>query len=302
MSRLGHVCRRLTGTGPLTESPVVQRIKQLERECEHRIPEDRAFIIRLDGSSFSTYTKHFKRPFDTRISRSMLWAASQTMQHFSCSAAYVFSDEVSLLFPVRENATTGEPIQCTYDGRVEKLLTLTASRLTAKFNHKISTMPFEKGERCQKTALEGNATFDARLLVIPEPDVLMDVFFWRWMDCVRNSKSSFGRQFMSQTELNGLSSNQVVEAVQRTEGKRWEDIGPYFCHGFILKKVLKEKTAYNPLQRKDVCVMRHTVVGASMGDLANLVDSNPDFDFRTLLTEKTVSNPAVSALFCHVVD
>lgn len=84
-------------------------------------------IVRMDGVKFSKYTKAFGSVRDERIHRALVDSAKELLQYYSCSSAYVSSDEVSVYCE--------EP---PFGGRVEKLVSTFASFLGAHFSAKVS--------------------------------------------------------------------------------------------------------------------------------------------------------------------
>ncbi len=83
-------------------------------------------IVRMDGVKFSKYTKAFGSVRDERIHRALVEAAKELLRYYSCSSAYVSSDEVSVYCE--------EP---PFGGRVEKLVSTFASFLGAHFSKQV---------------------------------------------------------------------------------------------------------------------------------------------------------------------
>ncbi len=83
-------------------------------------------IVRMDGVKFGKYTKAFGSVRDERIHKALVEAAKELLQYYSCSSAYVSSDEV--------NVYCEEP---PFGGRVEKLVSTFASFLGAHFSKRV---------------------------------------------------------------------------------------------------------------------------------------------------------------------
>jgi tRNA(His) 5'-end guanylyltransferase len=94
--------------------------KQKERAVEARVKLP--FVLRLDGVGFGRVLKGFAEPRDERVHRALLQGASELVKRLSASGAYVVSDEVSVL-------VLGPSLP--YAGRVEKLVSVSASLLSA---------------------------------------------------------------------------------------------------------------------------------------------------------------------------
>jgi len=53
------------------------------------------------------------------------------------------------------------------------------------------------------------AVFDARAFVLPEAEVC-NYFLWRQRDCMRNSVQAFARYHLGHSEIQGLSTSEVI--------------------------------------------------------------------------------------------
>lgn len=102
-------------------------VPQLERNFKAREAaiESKAslpFALRLDGVGFSKSLAGFAEPRDYRVHKALIEGTVALLTRFSASCAYVISDEVNLLL-------LGPSIP--YAGRVEKLVSISASILSA---------------------------------------------------------------------------------------------------------------------------------------------------------------------------
>jgi tRNA(His) 5'-end guanylyltransferase len=55
-------------------------------------------LCRIDGHKFSTFTRGFTKPFDTRIHDAMVATTVDLVDQFGCATGYTFSDEITLVF------------------------------------------------------------------------------------------------------------------------------------------------------------------------------------------------------------
>lgn len=94
--------------------------RQRERAVEARVKLP--FALRLDGVAFGQSLKGFAEPRDERVHRALVEGASELVKRLSASGAYVVSDEVSVI-------VMGPSLP--YGGRVEKLVSISASLLSA---------------------------------------------------------------------------------------------------------------------------------------------------------------------------
>ena len=84
-------------------------------------------IVRMDGVKFGKYTKTFGAVRDERVHRALVESAKELLSYYSCTSAYVSSDEVSVYCE-----------RPPFNGRVEKLVSTFASFLGAHFSVRIS--------------------------------------------------------------------------------------------------------------------------------------------------------------------
>jgi tRNA(His) guanylyltransferase len=73
------------------ETSLAARINSYEASSETFLPRDQPFILRLDGRSFSKFSRRFLtiRPFDPRFVTAMRQTASDLVHEFSPVSAYV---------------------------------------------------------------------------------------------------------------------------------------------------------------------------------------------------------------------
>ena len=81
------------------EQKLDDRMKDYERTSRYFIDTKDNLIVRLDGHHFSSFTKGFKKPFDTLLSDTMIETSQALMEEFTPSSVYTQSDEISLVFP-----------------------------------------------------------------------------------------------------------------------------------------------------------------------------------------------------------
>ena len=87
--------------------------------------------IRIDGKAFHTYTRNFKRPFDSVFMRAM----QETMKYLceniqGCVLGYTQSDEITLILVDYEKINSS----AWFDYEVQKLCSVSASMATMRFN------------------------------------------------------------------------------------------------------------------------------------------------------------------------
>lgn len=108
----------LTPAGRLLEVPVAV-LEERFRRRESRLLADAPAVIRLDGVGFSRLARAgFKAPRDPRVHEALVEAAKTMVRRYGFYAAHVVSDEINVY-------ALKSPLP--YSGRVEKLVSITAS-------------------------------------------------------------------------------------------------------------------------------------------------------------------------------
>ena len=139
-------------------------------------------IIRLDGKGFSKLTKELNKPFDDGFSTDMDATAVYLCQNIQgAKFAYTQSDEISIVLTDFDNLES----DAWFDYNVQKMVSVSASMATAKFNQ--LRLFREVNNSDYKLA-----TFDSRVFQVPSIDEMVNVMIWRQQDCTRNSISMAG--------------------------------------------------------------------------------------------------------------
>lgn len=192
-------------------------------------------VVRVDGKSFHTYTKRFKRPYDLDFMAAMDCAAVHLCKQASgAKLAYVQSDEISIVMTDFDQIDT----QPWFGGKVQKICSVTASMATAAFNARIVA------DRLSKWDLLGPpiagsldfAEFDSRVFQLPNLTEVGNYLFFRQLDARRNSISSCAQSEFSQSKLHGKSGDSMREMLHMV-GKPWEEAPEGYKMGRLVRKV-----------------------------------------------------------------
>ena len=137
--------------------PLGDRMKRdYESRTRYTLPRRTYTLLRADGKSFHTYTKHCARPFDTELMADMDAAALALCEMCDgARLAFVQSDEISVLLTDFEHPQT----EAWFDGGVQKIASVAASIATAHFN----AARAKRGDNRTDTL----AFFDCRVWTIP---------------------------------------------------------------------------------------------------------------------------------------
>lgn len=236
------------------------KMRVYEESLDQVILPDMYIVARLDGRSFTKLTKEicqFEAPFDERFRDLMVYTTKSVMScGFRIVYGYTESDEISLLFAAEDNA---------FGRKVRKINTTLAGEASAAFS-------LELGR---------TATFDCRVVPLPNLERVKDYFMWRSEDAHRNSLNAHCYWALRRE---GLSKQ---EATQRLEGKdtayknellfergiNYNDLPTWQKRGIGIYSVITEKIGFNPVlneevaaQRKRLCTDYELKTGKEYGD------------------------------------
>ena len=161
-----------------TNDSMSDRFKDYESAAEQILPRRLPVLIRLDGNSFSNFTKvnDFQKPFDSRFERAMEAAATAVLEYCAgAQLAYVQSDEITILLRNDQTHQT-DPF---LGNRTQKIASLLAATASVAFNDSL-----------REWGMSTRAVFDARVFVVPPADV-NNAFLWRQRDAFRNCIQGF---------------------------------------------------------------------------------------------------------------
>ena len=158
-------------------------IKSLENK--DKINVKLPFIIRLDGRSFSKFTKrNCTKPFDQRLFEVFRDITLSLCREFRPHFAYTQSDEISLLFLPNDNPLS----QPAFDGKIQKLVSITAGYASSCLMKELQAWKIET-ESCPH--------LDSRIFNVPDTEMAKKYFWWRYRDCIKNSVSMLAQYHFS---------------------------------------------------------------------------------------------------------
>lgn len=190
--------------------------ERYEKRASTSLPARTYTVIRLDGKAFHTYTRGLERPYDQQLMDAIAETAQYLCEQIAGTRfAYAQSDEISLLLTDFATIAT----QAWFDGVVQKIVSVSASIATARFNQ------LRPGRL---------AFFDSRAFTIPDPVEVANYFVWRQKDATRNSISMAAQAHFSHRQLHGKSSGEMQEMLWSEHGVNWNDHDPRFKRGTVI--------------------------------------------------------------------
>ena len=225
-------------------SDLANRMKEYEKRNQYYLQKRTPVAIRVDGRSFHTFTKGFKRPFDDILMKSMQETAKYMCENIQgAKLAYVQSDEITIILTDYDTLET----DCWFNYRTDKLCSIAASMATMIFNkifkEKVENFIEEGGAfslaqlnynqmkmEPYLKAIEKGAMFDARCFNIPKEEVT-NLIYWRQLDAIRNSIQMVGQANFSHKELQNKSCNDIQDMLHEQRGINWNDYPTVYKRG-----------------------------------------------------------------------
>ncbi|KAH6576457.1 hypothetical protein BASA62_001378 [Batrachochytrium salamandrivorans] len=201
------------------EAQTGNRLKEMEKENDMAVRPTEPYIIRIDGVAFHTFTKGVQLPFDSRITRAMVETTkdlSETAKKKSSKRQRVRAINQTAA-PSETNVSDGVADKLghqvsnrvhAYNGRIQKLASVTASYASARFNYHLTTPATQwdtlATPQVRQRMIGHGAYFDSRVVILPDLMYSSESIFWRSnFDGMRNAISHISQAHFSKSELHG---------------------------------------------------------------------------------------------------
>lgn len=220
-----------------------QMMRVYEESLDQYILPDMYMVARLDGRSFTRLTKRvcrFEAPFDIAFRDLMINTVRGLMNTgFRIIYGYTESDEISLLFHPTDN---------TFSRKVRKINTTLAGEASAIFS----------------LALSQAATFDCRVIPLPNADRVADYFLWRQEDAHRNSLNAHCYWALRQDGMSARAATSTLEGMN-VQGKNellfnrginYNDLPNWQKRGVGIRHAAVQREGFDPLRQEKVIAVR----------------------------------------------
>lgn len=172
------------------------RMKSYEAVETCRVLDPRLPIYaRIDGRSFSRFTRGMERPFDLSMSTAMIETTKHLVGDTHARIGYTQSDEISLVW-----LADGEGATILFSGKVLKLASVLASMAAAKF---ASVCPEGYAHRLPH--------FDCRVFQLPSKEEAANAILWRAIDARKNAISMAAEAVFPSKQLHGQGQADRLE-------------------------------------------------------------------------------------------
>lgn len=179
---------------------------------------------RIDGRSFSVFTRGMERPFDARMTAAMVETTKYLVNKTNARIGYTQSDEISLVWLA--DAPESDVI---FSGKLQKMVSVLASMTAAKF---ATVIPAEYADRLPH--------FDCRVFQLPSKDEAANAFLWRAMDARKNAISMVAQANFSHKALFGKDQKAML-AMLADAGVDFETFPASFRLGSFIRRDVVER-------------------------------------------------------------
>lgn len=210
------------------------RMKEYESAVtEHALPWGMPIYARLDGRSFSSFTRGMRRPFDERMTSAMVGTTKRLVAGTHARIGYTQSDEISLVWLFDQEGS--QPI---FGGKVHKLTSVLASMAAAALSIELVAAfgPLEAAALASRMP-----HFDCRVFSLPSKVEAANAFLWRCMDARKNAVSMAARAYFSPRQLHKADQSRM-RAMLAEKGVDFDaDFPPFFKWGTWVRRVSYER-------------------------------------------------------------
>lgn len=175
------------------------RMKSFEMEYAGRkLMTEVPAMCRIDGRSFSRFTKGMDRPYDQRLTNLIIATTAFLVEETNANMGYTQSDEITLTW-YSDNPKS----EMLFGGRVQKMESVIASLTTVFFNKELPEFFIGKTDMLVTVAklLNQMPHFDCRVWSVPTLEEGANCFLWREQDAVKNSVTMAASCYYSHNEL-----------------------------------------------------------------------------------------------------
>lgn len=184
---------------------------------------------RIDGRSFSRFTRGMERPYDLRMSLAMIETTKGLVADTHARIGYTQSDEISLVW-LADTPEGGY----FFDGKIMKMASVLAGLATAHFDRAIVR------QGLMDYMIHRLPHFDCRVFQLPSRTEAANVFLWRELDATKNAISMAARSVCSHKALDHKNGSEMQEMLFE-KGINFNDYPPFFKRGSFVRRINVER-------------------------------------------------------------
>jgi tRNA(His) guanylyltransferase len=202
---------------------------------------------RIDGKSFSTFTKSLARPFDANLTELMVLTTHYLVSETNACIGYTQSDEISLVW-----FTDNSKSQIFMDGKRDKMVSLLAAMTSAFFNRHLHNYLPGEAEQLDAVVPQVRARipiFDARVWQVPTQREAANYLLWRERDATKNSVATAAQEQFSHKALHCKTGSDMQDMLH-AKGINWNDYPACFKRGtYVQRSTVKRAFSAEEIDR-----------------------------------------------------
>lgn len=204
------------------------RMKEYERvEAGRKLIPLLPVCIRLDGRSFSSFTRCLERPYDERFSKVMQKTTKQLVEETNACIGYTQSDEISLIL----YSDTYDK-QVYFNGKIQKIVSSLSAYCSVVFNKELME---EFGNETKDLFPNKIPTFDCRVWNVPNKVEAVNTIVWREIDATKNSVSMATRKYYSPKQMMNKGRAEQLDMLIN-KGINWNNYPNFFKRGTYFRR------------------------------------------------------------------
>lgn len=212
----------------MIKDPMGDRMKLYEgAEAGRKLMPLLPICIRLDGRSFSRWTKGLERPYDVRLHNLMVAVTTGLVNETNACIGYTQSDEISLVLYSDDVKS-----QVYFDGKIQKITSSLSSLASVLFHY---WLPEYLPNRTTDLSKNRIALFDCRVWNVPSQEEAVNTVLWREFDATKNSMSQAARCHYSHNQLMDKKSADMQEMLFQ-KGVNWNDYPDWYKRGTYVQR------------------------------------------------------------------
>lgn len=266
-------------------------MKYQEQEQAYQLDNDKTIVIRLDMRAGGTFVRGLQKPFDDAFTNAMTRTAQALAEQVQgTQLVYTGSDEITLILKQKGE----KPFTPFFNGKLQKMVSLTASIATAAFNKAWLDIVNTTTDDARKEVLSNKlftACFDSRAFELDNDWYsAFECAWWRVNDVRRNSIQMLARHYFSHRELQNVKVTEMLQKLDEI-GHSWEsEVSMENKYGTILIHEAYDGEGYNPKTKEHVNTIRHAWFNTTEAELKEFQQVKCSEDFaKTSIYQRVIA-------------
>lgn len=241
------------------------QIKEKENKNSKYIDGSNWITIRFDGKNFGKFIKALRKNnilspgYSEDFSLIMKECCQKLMNEFNAIYGYTQSDEMTILIPPTSKLSDDTYNCHPYNGKSEKICSITSSYLTSQFNFKLFELCKSKNI-CYTVLKEHLPVFDSRTCGHKNYSDAISVILWRAYDCgvngvsdaihLSNINESLKKNYIRYDTMSKLSVLNIKELLPLPDHQ---------AYGSLYYRSKKKIIGYNPKEKREQESFRYSI-------------------------------------------